>query len=48
MVELPDAGNVRLIGNRLGDPHEPVVIDAAVEAVFEEHDGYALLQWRCL
>lgn len=46
MVELADAGNARLIGNLLGDPRQDVVIDAPVEAVFEDHDGYTLIQWR--
>jgi uncharacterized protein len=30
---------VRTVGNLLGDPAEPVTIGAAVEAVFEDHDG---------
>ncbi|MGK2964011.1 MAG: Zn-ribbon domain-containing OB-fold protein [Tepidiformaceae bacterium] len=37
LVELPDAGNVRLVGNLLGDPREEVVIGSDVEAVFEHH-----------
>ncbi len=50
LVELPDAGNVRMIGNLLGDPKQPVAIGSEVEAVFEDHrDGkapYTLVQWR--
>ena len=48
LVELPDAGNVRMVGNLLGDPMEEVVIGSAVEAVFEDHpdDGVTLVQWR--
>jgi uncharacterized OB-fold protein len=50
LVELPDAGNVRMIGNLLGDPKQPVAIGCEVEAVFEDHpDGkppYTLVQWR--
>jgi uncharacterized OB-fold protein len=50
VVELPHAGNVRMLGNLLGDPMQPVPIGAAVEAVFEHHERadppYSLLQWR--
>ena len=50
LVELPDAGDVRMVGNLLGDPKEPVAIGAEVEAVFEDHDDaekpYTLVQWR--
>lgn len=46
VVELPDAGNVRLVGNLLGDPMQEVPFDAPVEAVFEDHEGYTLIQWR--
>ena len=50
LVELPDAGNVRMVGNLLGDPRQDVRIGAAVQAVFEPHDGadppFTLVQWR--
>lgn len=50
LVELPDADNVRMVGNLLGDPRQEVTIGAAVEAVFEPHDEadppYTLVQWR--
>lgn len=50
LVELPDAGNVRMVGNLLGDPLQAVVIGAAVDAVFEDHSDadppYTLVQWR--
>lgn len=48
LVELPDADNVRMVGNLLGDPMQPIEIGAEVEAVFEDHqaDGYTLVQWR--
>ena len=47
VVELPQAGNVRMAGNLLGDPEQEVAIGAAVDAVFEDHsDGYTLVQWR--
>ncbi len=50
LVELPQAGNVRMVGNLLGDPLQDVPIGAAVEGVFEHHlqhsPPYSLLQWR--
>ncbi len=50
LVELPDAGNVRMVGNLLGDPEQEVPIGGEVEAVFEDHEGdggpYTLVQWR--
>jgi uncharacterized protein len=50
LVELPEAGGVRMVGNLLGDPAEPVVIGTPVEAVFEPHSDatppFALVQWR--
>jgi uncharacterized protein len=50
LVELPAAGNIRMLGNLLGDPAVPVEIGAEVEAVFEHHSGattpFTLVQWR--
>lgn len=50
LVELPGAGNIRMIGNLLGDPQHEVEIGMSVTAEIERHDGgdqpYALLQWR--
>jgi uncharacterized OB-fold protein len=50
LVELPQAGNVRLLGNLLGDPMQEVAVGAGVEGVFERHDEasppYSLMQWR--
>jgi uncharacterized protein len=50
VVELPQAGEVRMLGNLLGDPHQDAEIGAEVEAVFEHHPDaeppYTLLQWR--
>ena len=50
VVELPQAGNVRMLGNLLGDPRQDVPIGAEVEAVFEHHADadppYSLAQWR--
>lgn len=50
IVELPQAGGLRMLGNLLGDPMQDVIIGAAVEGVFEHHPHndppYSLLQWR--
>ena len=48
LVEIPKAGNVRLIGNLLGDPEQTVAIGGPVHGVFEHHEqgGYTLLQWQ--
>ena len=50
LVELPEYGNIRMVGNLLGDPLQTVTIGAAVEAVFEPHDNakppYTLVQWK--
>jgi len=50
LVELPDAGNVRMVGNLLGDPTQAVIIGTGVEGVFEHHcestPPYSLLQWQ--
>lgn len=46
LVELPDVGNVRMIGNLLGDPQQKVQIGDEVEVVWEEHEDVTLPQWR--
>ena len=50
VVELPQAGRVRMLGNLLGDPRQTVEIGTLVEAVFEHHNDtdppFTLLQWR--
>ena len=50
LVELPEAGHVRMIGNLTGDPMQEVTIGASVEAVFEPHDDatppFTLVQWK--
>ncbi len=49
LVELPQADNVRLIGNLLGEAEQPLEIGAAVAGVFEHHaddePAHTLLQW---
>lgn len=50
VVELPHAGNIRMLGNLLGDPRQEVVIGAEVQGVFEHHaqanPPFSLMQWR--
>jgi len=49
LVELPQADNVRIVGNLLGDPMQPLEIGTAVHGVFEHHTNddstFTLLQW---
>jgi uncharacterized protein len=49
LVELPEADGVRVIGNLVGDPMQPLQIGAAVHGVFEHHPDddppHTLLQW---
>jgi len=51
LVELPDAGHVRMVGNLLGDPMQAVRIGVEVAGVFEHHAGaappFSLLHWQC-
>lgn len=50
LVELPQAGRIRLVGNLLGDPAQEVRIGASVIGCFEHHSDaavpFSLLQWR--
>jgi uncharacterized OB-fold protein len=50
LVELAEAGGVRMVGNLLGDPRAQVRIGEPVEVAFEDHDEadppYTLVQWR--
>src|SRR5207245_2832997 len=50
LVELPDAGDVRMVENLLGDPMQAVAIGGEGEGGFAHHRGsdppYSLLQWR--
>lgn len=49
LVELGNAGALRMLGNLLDDPRQEVPIGAAVHGLFEQHaevvPPYALLQW---
>lgn len=50
LVELPDAGDIRMVGNLLGDPQQEVTIGAEVTGVFEHHadaePAFTLLHWQ--
>ena len=50
LVELPQAGGVRLIGNLLGDPLQQIEIGDEVVGEFDPHDDanvpFTLIQWR--
>lgn len=50
VVELPEAGGIRMLGDLAGDPEAAVEIGAEVEPLFEDHlEGdapYTLVQWR--
>jgi len=52
LVELRDAGGVRMLGNLLGDPHQDVAIGSTVQGIVEHHGDaappYALMQWKVL
>ena len=50
LVEFPDADDIRMVGNLLGDPEQEVLIGTDVVPVFEHHrdadPSFTLLQWR--
>ena len=46
LVEFPDAGNVRMVGNLLGDPHQDVKIGDPVKVAWEDHADVTLVQWQ--
>jgi uncharacterized OB-fold protein len=46
VIELPDANNIRMVGNLIGDPMQDAPFDAEVEAVFEDHPEATLVQWK--
>lgn len=50
LVELPQAGGTRLVGNLLGDPNQELKVGTPVVGKFEHHRDaalpYSLLQWR--
>lgn len=46
LIEIPHADNIRLVGNLLGDQTAPCEIGTEVRGVFEDHDGFTLLQWE--
>jgi uncharacterized protein len=46
VVQLPDADNIRMVGNLVGDPSQDPPFDAEVEAVFEDHPDATLVHWK--
>ena len=47
VVELPDAGNVRIVGNLLDVPNEEIRVGLPVEVTFEDvNEEVTLPQWR--
>jgi uncharacterized OB-fold protein len=50
LVELPQAGGVRMIGNIVGDPMQQIAVGTPLRGVFEHHraaqPAYTLLQWK--
>lgn len=48
IVSLPSAGDIRMVGNLVGDQTQPITIGARVGAVFEHHDEFSLVQWELL
>jgi uncharacterized OB-fold protein len=50
VVELPQAGAIRMIGNVLGDARQTITIGDRVEIEYEQHSSharpFALAQWR--
>ena len=49
LVELPHAGNIRMLGNYAGHPTEELRIGMPMTATFEDHDDadvpYTLVHW---
>ena len=48
LVELPQAGNIRMLGNYAGDHTDQLHIGEPMHAQFEDHDAelpYTLVQW---
>ena len=50
LIEFPQADNVRIVGNLLGDPQQTIKIGVEVSGVFEHHNdeqpSYSLLHWK--
>ncbi|PBC35963.1 DNA-binding protein [Rhodococcus sp. ACPA4] len=46
VIELDSAPGIRLVGNLVGDSRQSVSIGTPVEAVFEHHSDYTLVQWK--
>lgn len=52
LAELPQAGNIRMVGNLLGDPLQEIEIGARIVGHFEHHteaeNPFTLLQWEAV
>ena len=50
LVEFPNHDDVRIVGNLVGDPEQPVTIGDPVSAVFEHHTDsdpeFTLVHWQ--
>jgi uncharacterized protein len=46
VVQIPDADNIRMVGNLIGDPSQNPPFDTEVEAFFEDHPDVTLVQWK--
>jgi uncharacterized OB-fold protein len=46
LVNLPTAGDVRMMGNLTGSQTDPIHIGGPLQVVFEHHDDYTLVQWE--
>lgn len=46
LVEIDGAQGVRMVGNLVGEVSQKVDIGDRVEAVFEHHETFTLVQWR--
>ena len=45
VIQLDSAPSVRVVGNLIGGGEQVVTIGAPVNAVFEHHERYTLVQW---
>jgi uncharacterized OB-fold protein len=48
VVQIPEADNIRMVGNLLSDPLQNPPFDVEVEAVFEDHPDFTLVQWKVI
>lgn len=52
LVELPEAEDIRMIGNIVGDSMQQIAVGARLRGVFEHHraaePAYSLMQWKVI